>query len=287
MKLILALALVTLGMIMPSAFASTASVTVNGVAHDIEYEATNLAVDDLSADTSTATISIVVTTEATDGILQITFDRDFFDSKTGNADDEFLVLLDGGQDVAPVEEKTDTSRTLTITVPSGTNSVDIVSLGTTNFGSGTPAPTETPAETPAETPTETPAEEPATPAPTTQCGEGTVYDEQSNSCVVVTPAPSTPEPSEVPAPVAEPVLDQAPTQQCGEGTVLKDGQCVLDETCGAGTILKDGQCVVDNTTSTPSGSGTQFVVALVGGFIVAFVIMIILWAIGKAGRSKN
>jgi len=285
MKLILAFALMSLGMVLPSAFASTASVTVNGVTHDVEYEATNLAVDDLSADTSTATISIIVTTEVTDGTLSITFDRSFFDSKTGDADDEFLVLLDGGQDVTPIEEKTDTSRTLTITVPSGTNSVDIVSLGTTNFGSGTPA--ETPVEAPTETPTETPTEEPVTtPEPTIQCGEGTVFDEQSNSCIVVQTEQEPPATPEVPAQVEEPT-DQTPVQECGTGTVLKDGQCVLDETCGAGTILQDGQCVVDNATSTPSGGGTQFIAALVAGFVIAFVIMIILWAIGKAGRSKN
>lgn len=285
MKLVLAFALLALGMILPSAFASSASVTVNGVNHDVTYEATGLAVDGIDADTATATISVSVTTETTPGTLTITLDRSFFDSKTDGTDDEFLVLLDGGQDVTPVEEKTDTARTLTITVPSGTNSVDIVSLGTTNFGSGS----ETPVETPTETPTEESVEEPATsiPEPTIECGPGTTLDSTTNTCVAIPVPIETPvETPEEPPLVVSPAPEQ--TQQCGPGTILKDGQCVLDETCGAGTVLQDGQCVLDDSAPAPtSGGGSQFITALVAGFVIAFVVMIILWAIGKAGRAKD
>ena len=243
-KLGLAFALVALSLVLPSAFATTASIDVNGKTYSVNYEATGLTVDDLSADTNTATLSAFVTSTDVDGTLQISLDRAFFDSKTSTGDDDdFFVVLDGGTEGTFTEQKTDTTRTLTINVPSGTSSIDIIG---TIFGSGEPSSTETPTtEPPAETPTE---EQPQTP-------------------------------------------EETPTTQCGPGTVLKDGACVLDETCGPGTIFKDGQCVLEEAappgSSSLAGQGTQFMIGIIGAFIIAFVIMIILWAIGKAGRKKN
>lgn len=287
MKSLLAFALLSLVLILPNAYASTASITVNGNTHEVTYEATGLAVEGLEADTSTATVSVLVTTTEVEGTLVITFDRSFFDSKTDGADDDFLILADTEEAVF-VDDKTDTTRTLAITVPAGTNSIDIISLGTTNFGAGEPAPAEEPAETPVEEQVEeepAPVEEPAT-----QCGPGTVLDPQTNSCI----AESAPEPvEEEPAPVEEPATEEPvpeQTNQCGPGTVLKDGQCVLDETCGPGTILQDGQCVLDTSApapSTPKGKGTELMIGLVAAFIISFIVMIILWAIGRASRSKN
>jgi mannitol-specific phosphotransferase system IIBC component len=41
------------------------------------------------------------------------------------------------------------------------------------------------------------------------------------------------------------------------------------------------------TTSTPKGKGTELMIGLVAAFIISFIVMIILWAIGRASRSKN
>ncbi|MBM3904819.1 MAG: hypothetical protein FJ357_06765 [Thaumarchaeota archaeon] len=278
MKSLLAFALLSIVLMLPSAYASTASIEVNGNTHEITYEATGLEVEGLEADTSTATLSVLVTTSEVEGTLVITLDRSFFDSKTDGTDDDFLILADTEEAIF-AEEKTDSSRTLTITVPSGTNSVDIISLGTTNFGTGEPA-------APEEIPDETPTEPEPTEEPTTQCGPGTVLDPDTNTCVLE--ATPEPEPTAEPAPVEE--TPEAPqSQQCGPGTVLKDGQCVLDETCGPGTILQDGQCVLDTSapTSSPKSMGKEFVIGIIAAFVIAFVTMIILWAIGKAGRGKN
>jgi len=287
-KLGLAFALVALSLVLPSAFATTASIDVNGKTYSVNYEATGLTVDDLSADTNTATLSAFVTSTDVDGTLQISLDRAFFDSKTSTGDDDdFFVVLDGGTEGTFTEQKTDTTRTLTINVPSGTSSIDIIG---TIFGSGEPSSTETPTtEPPAETPTE---EQPQTPeeTPTTQCGPGTVL--KDGVCVLAEsePAPTEP-PAETPTEEQPQTPEETPTTQCGPGTVLKDGACVLDETCGPGTIFKDGQCVLEEAAPTGSsslaGQGTQFMIGIIGAFIIAFVIMIILWAIGKAGRKKN
>ena len=147
MKSLLAFTLLSIILVLPSAYASTASIEVNGNTHEITYEATGLTVEGLEADTTTATLSVLVTTTEVEGTLAITLDRAFFDSKTDGVDDDFLVLADTEEAIF-VEDKTDTARTLAITVPSGTNSVDIISLGTTNFGTGeseAPEP-ETPEE---------------------------------------------------------------------------------------------------------------------------------------------
>lgn len=284
MKLGLAFALVTLGLILPNAYAATASLEVNGVTHEVTYEATGLIVEGIEADINTATLSVLVTTTDVEGTLVVDLNRSFFDSKTDGADDDFLVLADTDEALF-VDDKTDTTRTLTITVPSGTNSVDIISLGTTNFGAGEPAP-ETSVEEPTEEPEspsepEAPVEEPEP----TQCGPGTIL--LDGQCVLEQVEPVAEEPA--PTPIEEPT-ETPQASQCGPGTVLKDGECVLDQTCGPGTILQDGQCVLDTTTQAPAVSksqGTQLAIGIVAAFVISFIVMIVLWAIGKAGRSKN
>ena len=281
MKLGLAFALVALGLILPNAYAATSSLEVNGVTHEITYEATGLTVEGIEADTNTATLSVLVTTTDVEGILVIELNRSFFDSVTDGLDDEFLVLADV-EEALFVDEKTDTTRILTITVPTGTNSVDIISLGTTNFGMGEPeteAPVEEPAETPEIPEPEAPIEEPEV----LQCGPGTIL--RDGQCVLEQAEPK-PE-----APIEEPeTIEETPqVSQCGPGTVLQGGECVLDQTCGPGTIFQDGQCVLDTITAptVSKSQGTQLAIGIVAAFVVSFIVMIILWAIGKAGRRKD
>jgi hypothetical protein len=221
--------------------AGTSSVDVDGTTFEVSYDATGLAVDNMEADTATGTLSIFITTIDTAPTLEITLERIFFDSQTDGEDDEFLVLADGF-DTSFEETKTDAARILTIDVPEGTNSLDIISFGTTNFGS-------------AEIPEEVPEEEPVEEMPTEEPEE-------------------TPEESEM---------------QCGPGTILQDGVCVLDETCGPGTILQDGVCVLEapQPTGTSRGGAFQMMYGLVAAFVIAFIVMIVLWAIGRAGRKKN
>jgi hypothetical protein len=260
----------------------TSQVTVNGSTFDVRYDVTGLDVTGIEADVQSSTVTVFVTTSDVSGTIALTLDRNFFDSKTNGEDDDFLVLADG-VDTTYQESKDSASRTLTMTIPSGTNSVDVIALGSTSFGSGQPAeqPETTP---PVETPVETtpPAEAPAE----TMCGTGTVL--KDGQCVVE--QPETTPPVETPEETAPPA--EAPSDMtCGPGTVLKDGTCVLDQTCGAGTILKDGVCVLDQApvpqATESRGLAFELIAPIVAAFVIAFVIMGILWAIGKAGRSKN
>ncbi|MGQ0606679.1 MAG: hypothetical protein ACT4OD_07025 [Candidatus Nitrosotenuis sp.] len=241
MKSSLVFALLALGLILPNVYASTAQLEVNGNTHEVTYEATGLTVDGIEADTDPdlpTLIVLVSVTDAISGTLELTLDRSFFDS-IGEAGDEDFLVISGGDEIEVIQSATETQRMLTITVPSGTNSLDIIG---TIFGTGESAPEP-----------ETPTEEPAAPEPETP-------------------------------------TEETPTTQCGPGTVLKDGECVLDQTCGPGTILQDGQCVLDTSAPAPTvstGQGTQLVVGIVAAFVIALIIMMILWAIGKAGRSNN
>lgn len=287
MKPVLVLSLLALGLLLPNlAFATpgTSQVTVNNSTFDVNYDATGLEVTGIDADVQSSTVTVFVTTSDVSSTLKMTLDRNFFDSKSDGEDDDFLVLADGIE-TAFQESKSASSRTLTITVPSDTNSIDIIALGTTSFVSPTEQP---PAEIPQETqtPPETVPEESApveTPQPETPteltCGPGTVL--KDGVCVLEAEQPSAPA-TEVPK----------SDMTCGPGTVLKDGACVLDETCGPGTILKDGVCVLDQTPAPQApvqsrGLAFELIAPVVAAFIIAFVIMMILWGIGKAGRKKN
>jgi hypothetical protein len=282
LKPILVFALLALSVILPgTTFAEegTAQVDVDGTTFEVSYDATGLTVDEMEADTSSGTLTIFVTTEDIEGNLEITLERNFLDSQTDGEDDEFLVLADG-IDVPFEEEKTDSTRVLAITVPSGTNSLDIISLGATGFGTAeeTPEEIEEPVEeVPEETPEEVPEE------PETQCGPGTVL--QDGVCVLEE-QPEEPV-EEVPEETPEEVPEE-PETQCGPGTVLQDGVCVLDERCGPGTVFVDGQCVLEEAPTTSSrGMAFDLVAPAIAAFIIAFIVMIILWAIGRACRKKT
>ncbi len=285
MKPALIFALLVSSLILPNlAFAEpgTAPVEVNGVNYEVSYDATGLTVDGMEADVLTSTLTVFVATTDVSSTLEITLERSFFDSRT-NGDDESFVVLADFDEAEFTEETTDTARTLTITVPSGTSSIDIIG---TAFGTqaeeapeeepGTPE--EVPEEIPEETPEEAPEETPEETEPTPQCGPGTIL--KDGVCVL-----DEAEPQEE----AEPEeTTEEPQRQCGPGTVLKDGVCVLDESCGPGTILKDGVCVLDEGESKPSrGLAFEFVAPIVAAFVIAFIIMMILWAIGRAGRKKS
>ncbi|QUC65615.1 hypothetical protein NsoK4_01695 [Nitrosopumilus sp. K4] len=248
-------------------YAETVSVTVDGTSYDIDYTGTGVSVTSVEADLDLPTLILSVDVTADDvGILEISLERSFFDSKYQGDDDLFFVVVDG-LDVEFIEEKTSTMRTLTIELPSGTQDVEIIG---SVFGS----PVEEPPTEP-ETPVEEPPTEPETPVeePTAE--------------------PETPveEPKVVPPTTTKPPVTK-PKTECGPGTILKDGVCVLDQRCGPGTVLKDGACVLEPEPKTaPStdvkGIGKELVIGLIAAFVVAGAVGIILGLISKASKSRD
>jgi len=252
-----ALAKISIGLIIVAIFSSafvyaeTASVDVVGTSYDVEYTGNGVTVSGIDADSDFVSLVISVDVSGSPGTLEITFERSFFDSIFQGDDDDFIVLADGDEPTYSEIETTPQSRTLSIELPTGTEEVEIIG---SQLGSSVSEPVEEPAveDIPVEEPTD----------------EETVQEE--------TPA------------AEETIPEETPKTECGVGTILKDDVCVLDERCGPGTVLTDGVCVAEPTSETPArGLGTQLIIGLVGSFIIAGVIGLVLAIMSKASKSKN
>ena len=138
-------------------YAETLTVDVEGNSYDVDYVATGLTVSNVETDLDF--ISLILTVNVTDssGILEITFDRNFFDSIYQGSDDAFIILADGDEPNFTEIETNSQSRTLSIELPSGTEDVEIIG---SVFGS----PVE---EKP----------EPVEEKPKTECGPGTILED--------------------------------------------------------------------------------------------------------------
>jgi hypothetical protein len=226
----------------------TLSVTVDGMPFDVEYTAIGLSVYEIESDTDSMSLIFYVNVDDSNGKLNVTFEREFFDSIYDGEDDLFFILADGDETVSKEIQTTDSSRTLTIEIPSGSEELEIIGsvFGITKE---LPSVIETPViETPViETPViETPVIE--TPVietlSTNECGPGTVLE--NDICV----------------------LDQ----RCGPGTVLENDICVLDST---------------PAKSSSSGNSKELIMGVTVAFVIAGVIGIIFALISKANRNKH
>jgi len=235
-------------------YAETVSVNVEGNTFDIEYTGDGVSVNGIEPDLDFVSLIFSVDVTSSPGTLEVTFERSFFDSIYLGSDDDFIVLADGDEPSYSEIETTITTRTLRITLPSGTDEVEIIG---TVFGS--------PSMEPAPEPVPEPAPEPA-PEP-----------------VPETPSESTPE--QTPTPTEDEKIEDKPRTECGPGTILKEGVCVLDEMCGPGTILKDGVCVIESTptpTSSPKALGKEMVFGFFAALVVAGIVGITFALIAKA-----
>ncbi|MDA0668887.1 MAG: hypothetical protein O2920_03055, partial [Crenarchaeota archaeon] len=107
-------------------YAETISVDVDGTAFDVSYTATGMTIIDVESDTGSYSLIFSVVVTDSPGILEIEFERSFFDSLIdGETDDIFFILADGDE-VVSTEIQTTQSRSLTIEVPFGTEELEII-----------------------------------------------------------------------------------------------------------------------------------------------------------------
>jgi len=176
-------------------YAETISVDVDGTSFDVQYTAVGMTVTGIESDTESA--SLIFSVDVTDptGILNVELERSFFDSIYDDTDDLFFILADGDEAISEEIQSTSQSRSLIITVPSGTEDLEIIG---SVFNNSVEEPI---VEEPI-------VEEPIVEEPivenilNNECGPGTVLED--DICI----------------------LDQ----RCGPGTILEDGVCVLDST---------------------------------------------------------
>ena len=85
--------------------------------------------------------------------------------------------------------------------------------------------------------------------------------------------------------------DKSSETACGPGTMLVGDVCVLDERCGPGTMLVDDACVlvqdVAPETDNPQVSDKEVVYGVIGGFVIAGAIGIVLALMYRASRRKS
>jgi hypothetical protein len=231
----------------------TLSVTVDGMPFDVNYSSTGLTVYEIESDTDSMSLIFYVNVNDSTGKLNVTFDRNFFDSVYDGVDDQFFILSDGDETIFREIQTTFESRTLSIDVSLGTEELEIIG---SEFGFSKVIETpviETPViETPViETPViETPVIETT---PTNECGPGTVLE--NNVCV----------------------LDQ----RCGPGTVLENNVCVLDSS--ESNSSESGS----TTSSIPSSSNKEMITSFAIAFGIAGVVGIILALIAKGHKKKD
>ncbi len=229
-------------------YAETISVDIEGNSFNVDYTATGVTVSGIEPDLDFISLILTVDVTGSPGILDITFDRSFFDSTFEGVDDDFIILADGDEPNFTETETTAQSRTLSIELPAGTEEVEII-----GYVFGDSAPVEEPpveeeppvVETPEEPPVvETP---PVDETPKTQCGPGTILED--GACV----------------------LDK----RCGPGTILEDDVCVLESTPQSSSV------------SIPKGMGSELVIGTIAAFGVAAAIGIILALISRADTRKH
>jgi len=205
---------------------------------DVNFSTIGLNVYEIESDTDSMSLIFYVDVSGSNGKLEVTFDREFFDSVYDGVDDQFFILSDGDETIFREIQNTSESRTLSIDVQLGTEELEIIG---SEFGFSKVV--ETPVvETPVvETPVvETPVVEIV---PTNECGPGTVLE--NDACV----------------------LDE----RCGPGTVLENDVCVLDSSSTPNSPT------VSNTSSPSSNKemiisfSVAFGIAGVIGIILALI----------------
>ncbi len=185
----------------------TITVNLEGTPVDVSFDSEGVEILSVETidDAFGASLILEVKVTGSPGILEIILERNFIDAKYQGDDDLFFVLVDGEDLNFQETETTSESRTLRITLPEGTEEVEIIG---TEFGEPDMMEEETVEEEEEETVEEEEEETVEEEEERTQCGPGTVL--KNGVCV----------------------LDQ----KCGPGTILQDGACVVSPSASTGDV---------------------------------------------------
>jgi hypothetical protein len=228
-------------------YAETLSVDVDGTSFDVQYTTVGMTVTGIESDTES--MSLIFSVDVTDstGTLNVELKRSFFDSIYDNVDDLFFILADNDKAISEEIQTTSQSRSLIITVPSGTVDLEIIGSGFNNSVEEIIVEEIIVEEIIVE---EIIVEEIiveeiiVNDMPDNECGPGTILE--NNICI----------------------LDQ----RCGPGTILQGNACVLDS-----TLVK----------SSSTGYTKELIMSVTTALGIAGVIGIVLAIIARVNKNKN
>ena len=250
MKLKIAFATVLIATIMiPAAFADTVSTEIDNSTYDIDYTSNNVILKSATADLDFISLIFETEVSGSGGDVSITFERDFFDAKLGYADDDFFILSDGDE-IEFDEEKNDQSRTLSFSLSTGTEEIEII--GTILAGNSFLIEQEQQEKDNAEA--EAKAKAAADAAAKAQAEAKAKAEAKAEA--------------EAKAKAEEIKLEKL-ENACGEGTVFEDGECVLSP-------------MEKNASDVRTG---PLIYSIVIGMSLGIIIMLILWGIGKRSHK--
>ena len=253
MKFKIAFALVVISTIfIPSAFADTISTEIDSTNYDIEYVGNNIILKSVTADVSPSWQSLIFEIEVSgsDGDISITFEREFFDAKVGTEIDDNFFILSDGDEINFEETKDNTSRTLSFSLSSGTEEIEIIgtilagySLQIEHEKVKAEAQATAEAEAEAEAQAIAEAEAEAKAEAQAQAEEQSKLDEEKR---------------------LEKLMNS-----CGDGTVFENGECVLSP-------------MEKNAKNVDPG---PLIYSIVIAMMIGIVITLILWGIGKRSHK--
>ena len=254
MKLNIAYVTVLVAAIMiPSAFADTVSTDIDSVSYDIEYTGNNVVLKSATADLDF--ISIIFETEVTgsEGDVSITLQRDFFDAKIGYSDDDFFILSDGDE-IEFEETKDDTSRTLSFSLSTGTEEIEII--GTILANNSFLIEQE-------------------------QQAENSAAQAQADADAAAQAQADAAAQAQADADAAAQAQADADAKNAEEEKLEK-----LMNSCGDGTVFENGECVLSNMEKNAKNvNHGSLIYSVVIGLMIGITITLILWGIGKKSHK--
>ena len=255
MKLNIAYVTVLVAAIMiPSAFADTVSTDIDSVSYDIEYTGNNVVLKSATADLDF--ISIIFETEVTgsEGDVSITLQRDFFDAKIGYSDDDFFILSDGDE-IEFEETKDDTSRTLSFSLSTGTEEIEII--GTILANNSFLIEQE-------------------------QQAEDSAAQAQADADAAAQAQADAAAQAQADADAAAQAQADADAKNAEEEKLEK-----LMNSCGDGTVFENGECVLSNMEKNAKNvNHGSLIYSVVIGLMIGITITLILWGIGKKSHKS-
>ena len=255
MKLNITYVTVLIAVIMiPSAFADTVSTDIDSVSYNIEYTGNNVVLKSVTADLDFISLIFEAEVTGSEGDVSITFQRDFFDAKIGYSDDDFFILSDGDE-IKFEEAKDDASRTLSFSLSSGTEEIEII--GTILANNSFLIEQE-------------------------QQAENSAAQAQADADAAAQAQADAAAQAQADADAAAQAQADADAKNAEEEKLEK-----LMNSCGDGTVFENGECVLSNMEKNAKNvNHGSLIYSVVIGLMIGITITLILWGIGKKSHKS-